>query len=54
MITPRASKASDQASSPQQPVRDKVVASSWPDERLRNKEWICLSRPGQITAVVAT
>jgi hypothetical protein len=30
------------------------VASIWLGERLRKKEWICLSRPGQVTAVLAT
>ena len=30
------------------------MASIWPGERLRKKECIFLSRPGQVTAVLAT
>ena len=29
------------------------MASIWPGERLRKKEWICRSRTGQVTAVLA-
>ena len=35
-------------------VQGAAVASIWPGERLRKKEWICRSRPGQVTAVLAT
>ena len=27
------------------------MSSIWPGDRLRKKEWICLRRPGQVTAV---
>jgi hypothetical protein len=30
------------------------MASIWLGERLREKEWICRRRPGQVTAVLAT
>ena len=28
------------------------MASIWSGERARKKEWICLSRPGQLTAIL--
>jgi hypothetical protein len=35
-------------------VQGAAVSSIWSGERLRKKEWICRSRPGQVTAVFAT
>jgi hypothetical protein len=35
-------------------VQGAAAASIWSGERARKKEWICRSRPGQLTAVFAT
>nr|WP_028931134.1 hypothetical protein [Pseudonocardia asaccharolytica] len=35
-------------------VQGAAVVNSWSGERARKKVWICLRRPGQPTAVLAT
>ena len=54
MFAKRHSRSSARNGGSQGLVQGAAALSIWPGERLRKKAWICLSRPGQVTAVLAT